>query len=500
MQKLPALMLTFLTTERLLVAILVISSLLGISGYSSDVFMHLVTGRHILTITGLPTGDPFSFTNPGEGWVMHEWFYQLVLYLLFDAFGMAGLKIVGTGLLVATLYFNKKNCQTLGASLIVAWATTIGLLVTWNQFIGVRPQAITYFFFVLYLNSVLRYRYLHDIKGLYLLPLLMLVWVNSHGGFMAGIVLLAYMLLLHVIETRLTGNGWHLDRPLLVTLIVTTAVSLINPNGYEQLMFPFQLVDQWAIRYVTEWQAPRFTEWPYAIYLVVVSIFLMSSLFWVNKERWYRLALTLPFIVASLQAVRHIPLADFVFAPYLATQIEDMVAAWKVRMTPGETRRELGRVEYLFNWAVLACYGVAVAALYPVYSAATQADIARRFPIGATNYLIENNVHGRLFAPMEYSSYILFTRYPEQKVFYDVRIDRYGAAISKHYMIMVNALDGWQNLFKYYAIDYVVLDKSKPLYTAISSEHRFSLSYEDATSAVFLLKNSPDSKLASTLS
>ena len=52
---------------------------------------------------------------------------------------------------------------------------------------------------------------------------------------------------------------------------------------------------------------------------------------------------------------------------------------------------------------------------------------------------------------------------------------------------MVNAQDGWQKLFKKYSIDYAVIDKSKPIYTAVTSTNGYTLVYEDKHSAIFTI-------------
>lgn len=485
MRSIPALM-ALLTTERLLLAVLFVSAAVGISGYSSDVFLHLAAGKHLLTSGALPAGDPFSFTRPGQSWVLHEWLYQLALYLLYAGFGMGGVQLAGAALFVATLSLTKRNCELLGARQVIAWAVTIGLLLCWHPFIGVRPHVLTYLLFAVYLFALLRYRYLRHTNTLYLLPPLMVVWVNSHGGFIVGLVLLAYLLLLQLLETRLRDGRWRVERPLLLTLLATLAASLINPYGYEQWLFPFRLMDQWAMAYVTEWQPPDLHEWENLFYLGVVACLWGASLLWFKEERWYRLVLTLPFVAASLQSLRHIPLAVFLLAPFVASLLEQALVRWQAHRGNAVPGRPLGPREAVFNWLVLACYAGVMVWSYPLYTAWRAADLQQRFPLGATRYLTEHRVEGRMFAPLEYSSYILFARYPAQQLFYDVRIEMYGAELAHHYLTMANALGGWQALFERYAIDYAVVSKRMPLYAALAGCNGFAQRYTDNSSAVFV--------------
>jgi hypothetical protein len=87
---------------------------------------------------------------------------------------------------------------------------------------------------------------------------------------------------------------------------------------------------------------------------------------------------------------------------------------------------------------------------------------------------------------MEYSTYILFARLPEQKLFYDVRVEMYGDDLARDYITMVYALEGWERLFEKHAIDYAVLDKDKPIYNALGNWNRYAMVYDDEASAIFV--------------
>ena len=473
-----------LTTERLFLFLLFIAATISLSGYDPDVYLHLTTGRHLLSTGELPHIDVFSFTRQGEPWVMHEWLYQIFLYSLHQAFGATGLKIFGAAILTAILYFNKKNCEIVKAWNFAAWVTTLILFIAWIKFIGLRPHIITFLFFVLTLRFILLYRYQQQHRALYLIPVMMLLWVNSHGGFIIGIVLLGYMTLLTLIENRLNDKRppWHLMKVLLLTVLA----SAVNPYGLEQLLFPFQLIEQWIMEYVTEWQSPSLSEWNIIIYLLIIGAFVLMSPLIPRNDRRFQLLFVTPFILASFEAVRHLPLAAFIIAPFFAAQLTRLISARsQSRQHAGVLRTELGKTEYVLNWLVLLAFCVTLYWIYPALNKQASNTFNKRFPTGATQYLIEHNIRGRMFTTLEYSDYILFHRYPEQKVFYDVRFEIYGEEIARDYLRMLNAAEGWQQLFKKYAIAFSVIDKSKPIYGAIAKDSDFMLLYEDAHSAIF---------------
>lgn len=490
-----------LTTERLFLFVLFFVTSVAIQAYNPDVYLHLTTGRLILESGALPHIDTFSFTRLGEPWVMHEWLYQILLYYIHESFGEAGLQLFGGGILTTVIFLNKKNCTLAGANNVTAWFTTIILLMAWMLFMGTRPHIITYLFFSLSLHVVLLYRHKGITKSLYVVPLIMVLWVNIHGGFIIGIVLLGYFTLLSFIERYAKTKQWQIPLHLFSSFILSILASLINPYGIEQLFFPFQLMDQWIMGFVPEWMPPDFTLLNYRIYAITVVFYVISSLFMKTEQRWFYLAFTAPFIIASLHSVRHIPIAAFAFAPHFAANIYSFAKRYFIQNnrqpvsvekstnhTPTQTLSpDLGIIENILNWVLLCLFITSLYFTYPLLQYKKSEAFKKLFPVEATNHLINNNIHGRMFTIMQYSDYILFHRYPEQKVFYDVRLETYGQTLSFDYMKMSYADGDWQELFKKYEIDYVVINKESKAYAAYAKSRDFQLIYEDKYNAIFSL-------------
>ncbi len=81
----------------------------------------------------------------------------------------------------------------------------------------------------------------------YLFPLLMLLWVNSHGGFIFGIVFLGLVLVGEVINLA-TGSSEKLNpqdrKHLFISIILSGLAVLITPYGWR---YPIQLVNNLVI-------------------------------------------------------------------------------------------------------------------------------------------------------------------------------------------------------------------------------------------------------------
>jgi hypothetical protein len=492
-----------LTTERLFLFILFITISLTIQGYNPDGYLHLTTGRLIMDTGALPHVDLFSFSRFGEPWVMHEWLYQVLFYNIHEIFGEIGLQVLGGGILTTVIYLTKKNCTLAGANNVTSWFATITLFLAWMLFLGTRPHDVTYLFFNLSLYFILLHRKNGTVKQLYVIPLLMVPWVNIHGGFIVGIVLLGYITLLSFIENYTNTKQWQIPWHLFNSFVLTILASLFNPYGIEQLFFPFELMNQWAMEYVPEWMPPDFTAWNYIIYAVAVLSFVISSLFIPVRQRLFQLIFTSPFVIASLYSVRHVPIASFVVAPYFAANIYNISTKLITSAIPYESntnntanytsrrrqKHDLGIVENIFNWIVLCLFLTLLYFTYPLVHEKKLASFKKMYPVGATRYLIENNIHGRMFTSMQYSDYILFHRYPEQKIFYDVRIETYGQALSSDFIKMSYVYTGWEELFTRYKIDFIVIDKENTAYTTYAKNHDFRIIYEDKYSTIFSISS-----------
>jgi hypothetical protein len=498
-------LLRVLTTERLVFAIFLVILTGFVSAYNADTFLHLAAGRYIVETGSLPHRDVFSFSAEGRPWIMHEWLYQAAIFLAYEVAGMAGLKLL-TGLAcIATLYLAKKSADLLTGSW-VKWLVLGLLLILLQRFISPRPVLVTMVLFSFYLYALLAYRYGNGRRLLYGLPPLMILWVNSHGGFIVGLVLIAYFTLLQMIGERYCKGTWVLPRLPLLILLLCLVASLLNPYGYEQLLFPFRLMSDWAVGMALEWRPPDFAQWHNRVFLGAVLLFAFVAAVTKGKDRFFSVALVLPFVLAAFSAVRHVLLASLVLAPYLSLLLGAAAEQGRVvfrrfmpRLSPvrQENRQpELGEREFVLNGMVLLVMVLMLYLAYPAHRSGVAAQEEALYPVAATRYLQHNGIEGRLFSPMDYSDYILFSLYPRIKIFYDVRLEIYGEQLAREYIRMMNVEEGWRELFHRYAIDVVVTKTTGKLFSALSDDAVYGKVYQDQTNAVFLRNGVPSAALA----
>lgn len=206
-----------------------------------DVFWHLKTGEWIAAHGALPASDPFAFTTPvpvtaDQRFVLTSyWLSQLLLQGLSSVAGLQGvviLRFAVAGLIVAVMVWRREGDALVYAGLLATLAGVIDLYPL------ERPQAWSFVFFALLLGLLDAVRK-GDARGVSArgaaaaVPILMLVWANTHAGAFPG---QCVILLVVVLETlrRFGQGGIHAGRWRLLALsgAAGLAASIVNPNGW----------------------------------------------------------------------------------------------------------------------------------------------------------------------------------------------------------------------------------------------------------------------------
>ena len=167
-----------------------------------DFWWHMAVGREILATGHIPTVDTFSFTAAGTPYPSYAafWLPEVVLYGLYTLGGPALVVFVHSltvtaayGLTIALAWRISGNPRIAAAATLFAAALGIN---DWN----VRPQAFTFFLAPLFLWAV------HEIRRgagfslqpcirgsglrwLAVFPLGVALWVNCHGSFPLGLLI-----------------------------------------------------------------------------------------------------------------------------------------------------------------------------------------------------------------------------------------------------------------------------------------------------------------------
>jgi tetratricopeptide (TPR) repeat protein len=144
-----------------------------------DMGWHLATGRYVVQHHQIPQTDVLSFTSAGKPWAYPP-FAGVLLYLTYCAFGYAGLSWFCALACLGVVFYLVRRGDIGSAVLAMLAVQSIVARTT------PRADLFSTVFFALFLGELWAY---HRGEGSrpWLLPIVMLFWVNLHPGFIAGI-------------------------------------------------------------------------------------------------------------------------------------------------------------------------------------------------------------------------------------------------------------------------------------------------------------------------
>lgn len=299
----------------------------GVHLLSDNSFLtHLATGRLILD-GHVPHADPYTFTAAGRAWVVQSWLFSVLDASLEQAVGAWAIRLLFglvMGALLALVWRLSGPAGSLVGRVSVTTVTAVVGLGYWNE----RPQTIAFLLLALSLVVVIE-----EHNPWWLLPTFTL-WVNLHGSWPVGLVVVGLVLAHRVIDGR------RLDRSVATPFALAVAGcglgAALSPYGVDLLTFPTRLLGRGEVlRYIVEWRRPELTD---PATLVVAAQVVLAG--WViRRERawgWLPLVVVMVGLVATGR--RNLPLASLALVPVMAPAFGELGSA---RVGVGPSRRGL---------------------------------------------------------------------------------------------------------------------------------------------------------------
>ncbi len=201
-----------------------------------DLWGYMAFGRTFLESGSFPYADVFAYTPTLNPWVYHEWLSGVVFYPLYHTWGGAGLQSLKYLLGFSTLILIFIAALRRGGSPV--WILLTLILAGDCLALGyspVRAQLFTYLFFacaLLLMDTAVRTR---RYAPLWLLPVMMLLWCNLHGGFVAGLGGIG----LYGAGQFLAKRPW---KPFLAPFFASLLIIVLNPYGFQYIQYILEAV------------------------------------------------------------------------------------------------------------------------------------------------------------------------------------------------------------------------------------------------------------------
>ncbi len=468
--------------------------------YDGDTGYHIRTGEVILESWRIPTHDIFSAHDPALEWTAHEWLAEAIMAAVFKAAGLTGVVLFFAILLSATHWLLFLILRAKSNDLILVIAITLLATATSSSHWLARPHVFSLLFTLVWYYLLDRFQYDHQ-RTLIYLPLLMVAWVNLHGGYFFGLVLLSIYLVGNLPHS-LSGPPQQVKRHrqkvkyLFRYLLLTTAACLINPVGYEILRFPVTLTsNRFLMDRVIEFLSPNFHQpLPFKyMFLATIGALALSR----KPLDLIQAGLVLVVSYMALYSARYMSLFAIIAAPLLLKQSESLIERLPAAcVTFYQTRNQnLAQIDskvrgHLWPVISLACViGLALAG-----SLRFTFD-EKRFPVAAVEFLKRESISGNMFNDDEFGDYIIYAAWPKYRVFTDGRSDMYGEKLGTAYFKVTNLQPGWREVLAHHKVSWIIFETNSALTAALGDDATWRVIYSDRVATIFVKKNSANESL-----
>ena len=463
-----------------------------------DTGYHIRAGEYILNTFSIPKDDIFSFITPTLPWTAHEWLSEVIMALVHKAFGLTGVALFFAFIISLVYYLLYKMIKTDKDNIILTTFIILLVLISSQIHWLARPHIFSLLLTLIWYYLLDQYQYHHK-NYLYLFPLIMLLWVNLHGGYLAGFVLIGIYLCGNVVQFITSQNAARdiYKKKIKLLGLITVAclfVSLINPYTYHILLFPFNLVsNKFIMDHVGEFMSPNFHEMmPFKyLLLLMIATFAVSKI----KTNWIELLLILMFLNMSLYSVRYIPLFSIIVAPILLKQIGPLLEKSNGKLGKffkkrAENISEIDASARGYLWPAFSVVLVAALAAGNIISYKFDAKIK---PVAAVEFLKNEYIKGNMFDNDEFGDYVIYAAWPEYKVFVDGRSDMYGVDIMKEYLKVVTIKPGWEEVLQKYDVKWIIYNANSALSLFLMERDEWELIYADKVANIFV-KDIPENR------
>jgi hypothetical protein len=477
-----------------------------------DTGWHLRTGEWILAHGRVPDHDIFSFTRAGQPWFAWEWLWDVVFGWLNREAGMPAV-ILGCSLLLALTFALLFRLARRHSDALAALAMTLLAAAASAGHWLARPHLVTLLFVVIFFSVLER----GDGRRLWVLPALMVLWTNLHGGFLAGILLVGvyaageFAVLLRGAapdeRSHACRRGWRY----VWTAAVCGLATFVNPYFYRLHLHIFHyLTDGFYSANIMEFQSLNFQS-AQARYLELLLAAGAAAAF----IRLRRMDVTWPLLFAlwahlALYSARHVEIFVLLAAAPSAEMLSlvfDQAPAW--RWTPRLRLPIAAARDFLQDWncfdrgphwpvASVAGAAMLAALLYAPHPPAGCRAVhdPKAFPVAAAGELERAGLLRGVFTPDLWGGYLIYRQYPRGRVFIDGRSDFYGPDFAGRYIKAMGAQSGWEQYFNHYAVETVLLPPDTPLTGALKQSGEWRLIYDDGVALIFRSVLAPEIRLS----
>ena len=392
-----------------------------------DLWAHTLFGEHFLATGHLETVEPYSWTASGQPWINHEVLAEI-------AFGVAHHLAGGGGLLLLKIFVGLLTlliALRLGGDALpwpqrtVVWLVAAVAVVEISFGFAARPQIFTALALVVEF-WLLRKMFQGKILWALALPPLFALWINTHGGVIAGGVILFVAVMATTLEffwrrpttsltPRILWAGW-------LAGAACAAALLVNPWGFGLVRWLVGSV-LWLRPEIAEWN-PAGVNWDHAALFALLTLAGIAFIFSRRQRVWWEFAVCAVLALLAFRSVRNTPLFSIAALAFVPPHLADLLARNRNHFARFEAvlAQKTARSVLTILFSLLTAGVFASTFFLHKEHPLTMAVPRDRYPVAAVAFMQKHALRGNLLAFFDWGEMCLW-ELPACPVSMDGRLD-----------------------------------------------------------------------------
>ena len=289
-------------------------------------------GQWILSHHAIPQQGLFSFTLVPRAWCDWEWLSDLVYALLYRIHGLSAVVTIHLFLLCLASVIVFRTAR-LHAGRTIAFAVACLVMATTTIHWLARPHLFTWLLVALFAFLPERAEVTGNSRSLVALPLLMILWVNLHPGFVAGLLVLGVWSASSLLRWWFADNAGDTARRkgravwICLAPAACLAATLANPYFWrlDAHIVSYLFSSTSVTSHIAEWLSPDFHNSRLDCFELLLPLAGAAGLWQGLRGHFAHCALVFGWMHLALVSVRNVPLFAIVCAAPLAAAGERLL-------------------------------------------------------------------------------------------------------------------------------------------------------------------------------
>jgi hypothetical protein len=451
-----------------------------------DPCMHWRTGEWMLEHRQILRTDIFSHTRFGQPIITKEWLSEILFATGGRIAGLYGLAVVAA-LIIATAFslLHRQLLRETGNHFVALFVTLIAIWAACTHWLA-RPHVVSFLFAVLWSSALRRYERDAAFGRLgVVLTLLTLLWVNLHGGYLAGFITLGVYWFGSLVETVVARSDTAkrtiaLRKLSALSLVVVScvAISLVNPNGFKLHLHNLQFVhSSYLTNWLAEYASTDFHGTESRGFLAWLLLTFLTLVYARPRLSPASGILLIVWTYFALYAARNVALLAIFTAPIIASALAEAAPSWAQRLS--QRLRETHNISR--GWVFVGAVTVAI-----VVPARTTEMPPKDWPVAAVAFI---RTHPDAFAGNVFNQYAwggyLMQYLPEHCVFIDGRTDFYGTELIRTFDMTTRLGTNWATALDNYNVTWTLMPTDHRLNLALGSSPNWRCIYSNEVATIY---------------